>query len=440
VSKNINRNKIETLKSILKDLHKGEPLEELKRRFKDVLESLSPFEIPLVEQELVREGVPIPEILRLCDLHVELLRDVLRSDELKGVPMGHPLNLLSEENKIIARLAEALNIYAEALSKASLGEAESYLKAISNIVAELRKFRLHYRKIQMLIFPYLERRGITAVPRVLWGREDQAITKISELRDLVEKSLANLDNLGEYAKNIADKSRELSRELSDLIFREEKILFPAVWTLLSEGEWAAIHEAAKDIGYLVPSDVEWTPRAKPLLPYEVDGVVTQDQIERLPQEFKFAALATLTPDAYKIKSEGDLELSTGFLNRNEVEAIFKHLPIEITYADFSDRVKFFSESVFRRGFARTKTIIGRKIEYCHPPRLEGFIKSNINEIKSGRSNYKEYWTKLGDRIIRVLIVAVKDENGRYLGTLEIAEDLTEILNNPDDAKRRIIVL
>lgn len=436
MSNTIDRGKIEALKSMLRSLHKGESVEELKRKFKDVLETISPIEIPLVEQELVREGLSISEILRLCDLHVELIRDTLRPNLLMDMPKGHPVSLISRENEHIAKLAEALNVYAGALSKASSGEAKSHLKAISSILAELRKSRLHYRKIQMLIFPYLERRGITAIPRVLWGREDQAMVKLRELSTLVEKELTHPK---EYS-NIAEKAMEVSREISDLIFREERILLPAVWILLSEGEWVAIHEAAKDIGYLISIDVEWASRAKPLLPYEVNGVVTREQVESLPQEFKFAALATLAPDTYEVRSEGDLEFETGFLSKDEVEAIFRHLPIEMTYADVNDRVTFFSQSIFRKGFARTKTIIGRRLGYCHPPRLEHFVKSNVGDLKAGKSVYKEYWTTLGDRIIRVIIAAVRNRDGKYLGTLEIVEDLTEIVNNPDEIKGKIVTL
>lgn len=437
MSKITDKDKIEALKEVLKALHRGESIEELKQRFKEVLKGISPFEIPLVEQELIREGIPVTEILKLCDLHVELLRDALHPSELKDVPKGHPLDILSSENKYIVKFAESLNVYANVLSRVDQSEAIGYLKAIRDIVAELRKLRLHYRKIQMLIFPYLERRGITAIPRVLWGREDQIMVKLRELYMLSEKGLADPR---EYAGKIAEKAADIAREISDLVFREEKILFPAIWILLSEGEWAAIHEAARDIGYLVPVDAEWIPRSKPVLPYEVSGVVAEDQIEKLPQEFRSTALATLSPDTYRVRSEGDIEFKTGFLSKEEVEALFKHLPIEITYADENGRIVFFSESIFRRGFARTKTILGRRIEYCHPPRLERFVRNVVDEVKAGRSDYKEYWTRIGDRIVRVIVSAVRDDSGRYLGVLEIVEDLTDVVNNPDEVKKMVIVL
>jgi PAS domain S-box-containing protein len=433
----VDKGKIEALKEVLKALHRGESIGELKQRFKDTLKDISPFEIPLVEQELIREGIPVEEILELCDLHVELLRDALHPSELKDVPKGHPLDTLSSENEYIVKLAESLNVYANILSRADQSEAISYLKAIRDIVAKLRGLRLHYRKIQMLIFPYLERRGITAIPRVLWSREDQIMVKLRELSMLLEKGLADP---GGYASKIAGKAMDIAREISDLVFREEKILFSAIWILLSEGEWAAIHEVAMDIGYLVSVDAEWIPRSKPILPYEVNGVVPEDQIEKLPQEFRSVALAALSPDTYRVRSEGDIEFKTGFLSREEVEALFKHLPIEVTYADENDRVVFFSESISRRGFTRTKTIIGRRIEYCHPPRLERFVRNVVDELKSGRSDYKEYWTGIGNRIVRVIVSAVRDNSGRYLGILEIVEDLTDVVNNPDEVRKMLIVL
>ncbi|MEM2465023.1 MAG: DUF438 domain-containing protein [Candidatus Bathyarchaeia archaeon] len=433
----ISREKIEVLKSILKELHRGASVEELKHKIRDALKEISPFEIPLIEQELIKEGIPVSEILKLCDLHVELLRDLLRPGELKDVPKGHPLDLLSRENEHVIRLAETLNVYVEALSRARPEEAVNHLRSISDIVAGLRRLRLHYRKIQMLIFPYLERRGVTAVPRVLWGKEDQAIIKLRELSILIERGLSSP---GEYVKSIVEKAKEISKEISDLVFREESILFPSVWALFSEGEWAAIHETARNIGYLMPVEVEWTPKAKPILPYEVSDIITPEQLERLPQEFKSAALATLAPDTYKVESEGDIEFDTGFLSKNEVEAIFRHMPIEITYADANNRVTFFSESVFRKGFVRTRTLIGRRFEYCHPPRLENFVKSVVNDLKSGKDDHREYWTRLGDRIIRVMVLAVRDKNGNYLGTLEMVEDLTEVVNNPEEIKKRIIIL
>jgi len=431
--------KLNLVKEILKAIHRGEDVNELKRRFTDVLSQISPFEIPLIEQELIKEGVSIDEILKLCDLHVALFRDYLQSREIKDLPKGHPLDLLIRENEYILKQAEVLTLYASALLKAqSSEEVRNYLNIVSTVLQELRKIRTHYRKIQMLIFPYLERRGIIAVPRVLWGREDQVILKLRELSSLLGKALQTLD--GVTVKELASKALELSKDVSELVFRENKILFPAVWVLFSEGEWATVAELGDDIGWLVSVESRWVPKERPIMPYELNTSVSQEQLSKLPKEFADVVSKGIQPDNYQVRREGDLDLGTGFLSIDEVKAIFKSLPIEITYANTDGRVKFYSESFLHRGFVRTKTIVGRRFEYCHPPRLEAMVKNIAKEVIDGKVEFREFWTRIGDRIIRVLITPVKDGDGKVLGVTEVVEDLTDVVNNVDEVKKKIMVL
>jgi len=432
--------KIDLVKELLKSIHRGVSVEELKKKYSDILTQISPIEIPLIEQQLVREGIRIDDILKLCDLHVELFREFLQSRELRGVPKGHPVDLFMRENEWILKQAEALSLYVSAFANTTdENSRKSYFEVVKKILSELKKIRLHYRKIQMLVFPYLERRGIAAVPRVLWGREDQAMVKIRQLLELLPK--INIVDTSS-AKLVSEKALEIAKEVSELVFRENKILYPAVYALFSEGEWVAIAEIANEMGWLIDiGEVEWKPSAKPVLPYEIDGRISLQQIEALPQEFRSMALARgVEPDNYVVKRDNDIELSTGFLKPNEVDAIFRSLPLETTYADINDRVRFFSESKLGRGFVRTKTILGRRIEFCHPPRLEKLVRQTVDELKQGKEPYREFWTKLGDSIIRVLIVPVRGANGEYLGTIEIVEDMTEILNKPEEIKKKIMVL
>ncbi|MEM1664572.1 MAG: DUF438 domain-containing protein [Zestosphaera sp.] len=432
---NIEERKIELVKSLLKKLHEGVKPEELSREFSEVLKQVSPFEVVLIEQQLIKEGFRVDDILKLCDLHVQLFREYLISRELRGVPEGHPLDLLLRENELILKWSELLGVYAGATLKTTGEDLVRILNQLAGVVENLRNLRLHYRKIQMLVFPYLEKRGIIAVPRVLWGREDQVLQKVRELKKLVEEARVK----SEIVSEVASKALELSREVSELVFRENKILFPAVWVLLTEGEWAAIGEISEEMGYLVPVTKEWKPSARPVMPYEIVPEVTKEQVDALPPEFRELALKKLEADTYDVRVGSDIELSTGFLSKKELEGILKSLPLELTYADMNDRVKFFTESKLSRGFVRTKTILGRRLLYCHPPRLEGMVRVNVERLKKGEE-YREYWTKQGDRIIRVLVVAVRSESGEYLGTLEIVEDLTEVVKNPDEVMKKLVVL
>ncbi|MEM2206412.1 MAG: DUF438 domain-containing protein [Sulfolobales archaeon] len=443
MSTNKQDEKIKLVKDLLKSLKEVGDVAELKKKFKDVIASVSPSEIVAIEQQLVREGVAITDILKLCDLHVELFKEYLQPRVLEGVPEGHPLDLLMRENIYILKVSESLSLYASTLKMVEdVEQMRKYLDGLVGMLRELRNVRLHYRKIQMLIFPYLERRGITTVPRVLWGREDRALTMLRQTLELVERlgSSESLD-VGRVGE-VATKAVELAKEFSELVFRENKILFPVTWALFSEGEWVAISEIADEIGWLVDvGERRWRPNAKPVLPYELEVRISDSDIGKLPPEFRTTALAGgLEPDTYKIASEGDLNLGTGFLSPEEVKAVFRSLPLEITYANLDDRVKFFSESSIFKGFVRTKTIIGRKVEYCHPPRLEAFVMQNVKSVKNGEAPYKEYWTRIGGKIVRVLIAPVKGEDGKLLGVLEVVEDMTEIINKAEEIKKKIVVL
>jgi len=431
--------KIELIKSILKELHRGVSVEELKAKFKQVLSMISPLEIPFIEQQLVREGVKVEEILKLCDLHVALFREALEQVELRGVPRGHPIDLLVRENEWILKNAEALGLYAARLvNTSSFEEARILLENTLNLANALRKIRLHYRKVQMLIFPYLERRGIVAVPRVLWGREDQVIVK---LRSFFEKaSRAIQENSLELAREAGKIASEIASEIAELVFRENKILYPTILSLLTEGEWSAIAMEADRIGWIIDVDTrDWKPSAQPVFPYMIKPEISREQLAKLPIAHAVKP-ESITPDHYEVFKEGDLELDTGFLTPEEIEGLFKALPLEITYANRDLRVRFYSASDLSHGFVRTKTIVGRRVVYCHPPRLEKLVEKVALEVLNGQAPYRVFWTKQGDRIIRVLIAPVKNRSGEIIGVVEIVEDLTDVVENPEEIKKNILVL
>ncbi|MCX8199485.1 MAG: DUF438 domain-containing protein [Sulfolobales archaeon] len=440
----VHASRVELIKKVLKELHEGRSLEELKEKYSDLLPQISSLEIVMVEQELVKEGIPITDILNLCDLHVELFRKALSTRELSNIPRGHPLDLLIRENELLLKHADALGLYssliASALSRGSINEALNSLSNAVNLLNALRgEIRLHYRKNQMIIFPYLERRGIIAIPRVMWGREDQVIVKARELSRELEEGVKG-ELIAEKLKTVLNSMQQLAGEITDLVFRENKILYPATWALFSEGEWAAIAEVAREIGYVIEvSEEKWKPSEKPVLPFEVSESIPPEKIPLLPEEFRAIALLSKI-DSYNVKKPSDLELETGFLTPEEVEGIFRSLPIEVTYADSNNRIRFYSESEISGGFARAKTILGRRLEYCHPPRLEQYVSRVVEQVKKGVEKHRVFWTKLGDRVIRVIVASVKNSEGELLGVLEIVEDLTEVVNNPEEVKKRIVVL
>ena len=418
--------KKEKLKELLLELHKGKDVNELKTKFKDLLRSINPLEIPLIEQELVREGVSPLEIVKMCDIHVELFREAVETKGKLGklIP-GHPLHTFVEENTRIIRDAEALSLYANSLTKVeNEKQKESLLTSLTMLVNQLRGVSKHYEREQMLVYPYLERRGITAVPTVLWRKQDEIIIQIRMLQRILSQKQ---DDWTRFVEKVSKKATEVAGLLVDMTFRENNILYPTLKELLSDGEWVAIKNQEKDIGfYMVTPGSEWKSSAKPILPFEIKEEITKEQAERMPKEVK----AILTSQKSKLDKtpfyrEGDIKIENGSLSLEELNVLFKYLPVDVTFIDKDDRVRFFSHGPDRI-FVRTPSVLGRPVQQCHPPKSVGIVNKILKAFKEGKRDVADFWVTIGGRFIYIKYVPVRNAKGEYIGTLEITQDLTDL--------------
>ncbi|RLF62274.1 MAG: hypothetical protein DRN31_04300 [Thermoplasmata archaeon] len=244
----------------------------------------------------------------MCDIHVELFREAVARKFDIEVPPGHPLHTLYMENEQITKDAEMLNMYAKSLPD----EMEKNLQSLRNLAKQLPLIGItHYTREEMIHFPYLERRGLTAVPSTLWRKHDEVRAKIK----LLLKSLdQEKDDKDEFLKKLRERIEEVATALVDMVFRENNILYPALHAILSEGEWAAIRQQEDEIGYYkVKPSQEWKPKEEPIHPYQIEGALTDEQISRLPGEIKKIMESKLPEaDVQKVEREGDIELDTGY--------------------------------------------------------------------------------------------------------------------------------
>jgi hypothetical protein len=136
--------------------------------------------------------------------------------------------------------------------------------------------------------------------------------------------------------------------------------------------------------------------------------------------------------------KSDIALGSGTLSRKEMEALLNTLPVDITFVDAKGTVRYFSQSPSRI-FARTPAVIGRKVQQCHPPKSIGKVNEILSGFKSGKSNSANFWINLKGRpplkegvsgrlqsLIYIRYFAVRDGTGRYLGCLEVTQDITDI--------------
>ncbi|WP_297505309.1 DUF438 domain-containing protein [Thermococcus sp.] len=419
--------KKEQLKKLLLKIHEGEDVNKLKEEFRQVLSGISPLEIPIIEQELVKEGISAKDIAKMCDLHVELFREaVAGTEELeeKDLPDGHPLKIRYLENKEIMKDAEMLNLYARTLATTKDERMrKEILGVLEEIVGNLRKVGFtHYNRDEMLTFPYIERRGLTAIATVLWTKHDEIRFMIKRLAELLRKR----DEMPweEFVERFKEKAGEASFALSDMVFRENNIYYPTLKALLSEGEWKAIRMQEDEIGYYKVDPPAWDPGedVKPLHPWEINPELSVEELLNLPKEVQQALKGQpLEFDKSQLKRDGDIDLGTGFVSLKELKAIFEALPVDVTFIDKDDRVRFFSPG--ERIFTRTPSVLGRPVQLCHPPKSVHIVNKILRAFKEGRKKEATFWLRLGPKYVYIKYVPLFDEEGNYLGTLEMTMDI-----------------
>ena len=373
----------QVLKGLLKELHEGRPVEEVKAKFDAITHDLEPGELSLIEQSLIDEGLPVEEITKLCDVHAAVFKDALeRGPEVKA-PDGHPLHLFMVENRAIERLmADKIEPQLKEIEYSDSRNAVLKLTELLGLLGDIDK---HYSRKENLLFPYLEKYGITAPPKVMWGVDDEIRAALKAARALA------LEYNGDK-EQLTAKTREVLHKITEMIFKEERILFPMAYETLAEEEWYQIHQDTGEFGYcLIEPEHEWKPERT-----NVKEDATQDG--------------------------GYIKFDTGVLTPKEISLIFNNLPVDVTFVDARGVVKFFSTPKDRI-FPRTRTIIGRNVENCHPPASVHIVQDVVTNLVLGKKDHEDFWIRMGDKYVLIRYFAVRDEAGKYVGTLEVTQDI-----------------
>ncbi|HIE05875.1 MAG TPA: DUF438 domain-containing protein [bacterium (Candidatus Stahlbacteria)] len=365
------------IKEIIKRLHQGVSVDEIVDQYRDEISGVTPAEISKVEQELIGEGMPLSEIRKFCDIHLTLFRESLKQKRL-DLPHWHPLYLLTEEHNRLLELAGELK------SISDRGDFGTNLKVIIDKIKESEK---HYLREENVLFPYLERHGVSQPPKIMWMEHDQ-------IREIEKEIFARVDERN--TAGFKESALKLADMLSSHFFKENNILFPTGLDVITSKEWLAIRNEFDDIGYM-----SFSPKPEEA-PEDKEG----------PRE---------------LKEEGLIDLETGMMAREEVVAVLNSLPVDITFVDKDDRVRYFSQTRDRI-FVRTKAVLGREVQKCHPEKSVYIVNKILEDFRAGKRDVAQFWLNLKGRLIYIRYFPVRDEKGKYLGCLEVTQDITEIKN------------
>jgi DUF438 domain-containing protein len=394
----------ELLKHMILQLHEGLAPEAVKQRLLSLLQKIPYGEVVEVEQELISEGLPQEEVLRLCDAHTQALEGAIDQSGAREVPDGHPVDVFLHENMELTALVRQISLHSQDFNEHETPEKVktffNKLKGQFNLLMDVDK---HYRRKENLLFPFLEKYGITGPPTVMWGKHDQT-------RELLRSAIEVLNSCDgmtgeEFSASFDLVFQPALAAVTDMIMKEEEILFPMCMDKLTDVDWLEIQSQTLEIGYcLYDPDVIWKP----------EGIETT------------------------AASAGDsslVQLFSGSFAPEELQTILNMLPVDITFVDRNDKVKYFSQGK-ERIFDRNRAILGRDVRMCHPPSSVHVVEKILEDFKSGKSESAPFWIQMRGRFIHIEYFALRGPDGEYLGTLEVSQDLTE--KRKLDGEKRIL--
>jgi DUF438 domain-containing protein len=394
----------ELLKGYLKRLGAGEDLESVRADFVKNFSDVEASEIMKAEQELLKEGTPLTEVQKLCDVHSALFHGAtaeeklanagkaaedsimrqkvaaelkkrdsfpkkdysdknVRAAELAAIP-GHPLYTFTKENEAFTALL-----------------AQFRTDRDENLLAKICELSIHYAKKGDLLYPHMKvKYGVSGPSDVMWTVDD-------EIRD----ELSALAKEEQHGEEWSARLDAVLKRAEEMIYKEQNILFPICAVHFTEGEWFAIYRDSKD--YAPCFDVK-------------------------NAEWKEAEAArTEAP----IPVDGEIVMPGGHMTVEQLTALLNTIPLEISFIDADNINRYFNEGP--KVFKRPGMAIDREVFSCHPPKIEPMVRAILDDFRNNKRDSVPVWMEKNGRSMLVTYMAVRDKNKKYLGTVELVQDM-----------------
>ena len=369
----------------------GERGLELYHQYQNVLEKVTPDEVISVVDQLVKSGEDISDIKRAVNKILNVFyKSIKQFGKAEDYPGGFIDVLMQENFEMEKRLTDLKSEVKQVFShKDKKGELLIRKEILKNKLIELQEYEKHHLKKENILFPYFEKfHPDHLCVNVMWSMHDDARVSLKKLIQNLEREQPSIN---EFNQEIG----KLYFAILPVIFREEYILYPVCQKIITPEIWDDMLEQSRDIGFAFISEPE---------------IIKQ---------------STTQKNKHKAEKELLIDLDTGKLEVEQIINLFNHLPVDITYVDENDEVRYFSNPE-KRHFTRSKAIIGRKVQNCHPPESIDVVNKIVASFKSGEKDSESFWIQMKGQFILIQYFAIRDENGNYKGTAEVSQDITEI--------------
>ena len=408
----INNERYRIIVSVKEDYLDGKlSLEEGNRILKEKLGTCTPDEFAYAEQSL--KGVyKDEEILDKMDDLLNLFDGVLVRAQ-NEYPENHPLWVYLEEINAVEKVA----LEADELLKQDKFIKNPWL----GVFDSLAEWRIHLSRKQNQLYPMLEDHGFDRPTRIMWTFDDG-------VRDAISASYALLRE-DKYEEFLASVPETLAK-LRDLNSKELEVLLPTSFKLLSDEEFVRMSKNDHEIGYAIIN-----PPGLYVVPGINDSAAqlngnTAGQNGAVSNEFLNDLAGLLSKyvgpiGGGQVGKDTVLDVATGKLTLEQINLLFRHLPVDLSYVDENELVKFYSDTPHRI-FPRSANVIGREVKNCHPAKSVHVVEEIVEKFRSGEQNQAEFWINKPGLFIYVIYTAVRDENGKFRGVLEMMQDCTHI--------------
>ena len=415
-------NRTDSIKSYLKRLGEGEDLEKVREDFVAEFKDVDASEIMMAEQDLIKEGTPLNEVQRLCDVHSALFHGATREEKIANAEKAVEESLSNKNNKDSQVDEETEDMKRARLRASQPGMADKKVElaaelvaieghplytftlennAFENLVIEteeaiekghvsydllnnIRGIAIHYAKKGDLLYPHLKAKyGISGPSDVMWTVDDEIRDELASLA----KAISNQD--AEWMNRLG----AVLTRAKEMVYKEANILFPNCAVNFTEEEWINIYFDSKDYASCF-------------------GV--ENGIWQLAEENK--SLGQTLIEGTEIRMPG------GHMTLEELTAMLNTMPFEISFVDAEDFNRYFNEGP--KDFKRPGMAIDRKVFSCHPPIIEQKVRRIIDEFRNGTLDEVPVWMEKNGKTMLVKYMAVRDKTGKYLGTMELVQDMT----------------
>lgn len=368
--------------------------DEAHQQIKERVGKVSAYHVAYIEQTMTEETDD--ECIRE-DVHaiINMLGDLI-DNTMPNLPADHPIMHYLKENEEMKRLLLAVE---------DLVQYPMIKNQWLELYDQISQYPLHYKRKQNQLYPVLEQKGFTRPTTTMWTFDDMVRDEIREAERLLRE-----DNEEAFIK----QQERVLLYARDLMEKEEFILYPTSMALISEEEFDEMKSGDQEIGFAF-FKVEHRPTENK----EEASAKVQDSFARELQSL----LAK-----YGYAAQGDnqlLDVTTGKLSLEQINLIYQHLPVDISFVDENELVRFYSDTNHRI-FPRSKNVIGREVMNCHPRKSVHIVREVIDKLRSGEQDKAEFWINKPNLFIYITYIAVRDKEGKFRGVLEMMQDCTHI--------------